>query len=460
MTRVSQHARAAAKQWPVVVVGAGLAGLACAIRLAQRGVPVRVLETRQRPGGRATSHVDPRGGLIDNCQHVTMGCCHRYLALCDTLGVRDAFAWSRTQTWIEPGGRRSRISIAPLPAPLHFGPSFARASFLSLSAKASIARAMAAISLAPWQDWVGRTFSAFLDHAQQEEDERTLFWSPVIVSACNLSIERVDASLALRVFREGFLASRRAALIGVPRVPLANLYDAAAEIIASAGGELSLSTSVARIHEDRVECVSGEVVRGRAIVVALPPERCDALVDASARDERFACFAHLTHSPILGVHLWTDRVVLDTPHAVLVDDGLDHRVGVQWLFAKHTRGDAATTSSARADEAPQALHAVVSAADEWMEMTDSDIAARVRADLSACLGGDAGNAVQRVIAIKERRATFAATPTFERLRPHATGSGSLVLAGDYTATGWPATMEGAVRSGETAALGAMARLSR
>ena len=441
--------------WPVVVVGGGLAGLACAIRLAQRGVPVRLLETRQRPGGRATSHVDPRGGLIDNCQHIAMGCCYRYLSLCEAMGVRDAFEWSDTQTWIEPGGRRSRIAIAPLPAPLHFGPSFARAAFLPLRAKASIARGMAAISTTSWRLWTGRTFAEFLDNAGQGQDERDLFWTPVIVSACNLGIDRVDASLALRVFREGFLASRKAARIGVPKVPLANLYGAAEGIVARAGGVLSLSKSVARIHGDRVECGDGEVVRARVVVVALPPERCDALVDPDARDERFACFEHLSHSPILGVHLWAERSILDTPHAVLVDDGLEHRVGVQWLFVKH--GGQGPSASAGTG---QALHAVVSAADEWMELSEAQIAARVRADLNICLGADAGDAVLRVVAIKERRATFAATPEFERVRPTALGSGPLVLAGDYTSTGWPATMEGAVRSGEAAAAGAIHRLAQ
>lgn len=435
---------AAKYRWPVVIVGAGLAGLACAIRLARRGVAVRVIETRQRPGGRATSHVDPRGGLIDNCQHVAMGCCHRYLAFCDALGVMDSFAWSSTQTWIQPGGQRSRIAVAPLPAPFHFGPSFAGARFLSLRAKGAIARAMAAMSLATWRAWRGRTFAEFLDSVGQEPEERDRFWSPVIVSACNLSIERVDASLALRVFREGFLASRRASMIAVPRVPLATLYDAAEAIIARAGGELVLSASASRICADRVECANGDVVRGRAVVVALPPERCQTLVDPSARDERFESFAQLAHSPILGVHVWLNRSVLDVPHAVLVGEG----VGVQWLFAKH----------ADSSEAPQALHAVVSAADDWMDLSDSAIHARVRSDLESCLG--AGDSVTRILAIKERRATFAATPQFERVRPAVTGSGPLVLAGDYTATGWPATMEGAVRSGEMAADAVAANLAR
>lgn len=433
--------------WPVVVVGAGLAGLACAIRLAERGVPVRVIETRQRPGGRATSHIDPRGGMIDNCQHVAMGCCHRYLALCGTLGVLGTFSWSTTQTWIEPGGRRSRIESVALPAPFHFAPSFASARFLSLRAKAAIAYAMATIAVAPWRAWVGATFAEFLDSVHQESEERERFWSPVIVSACNLDVARVDASLALRVFREGFLASRRAAMIGVPRVPLGSLYHAAEGLIARAGGELSLSTSVARIHADRVECADGEIVRGRAIVVALPPERCDALVDASARDERFDCFSRLAHSPILGVHLWLERPVLDVPHAVLVDSSPDHRVAIQWLFAK--QGEQA--GSVSPGQWAQALHGVISAADAWMDSTDRQIESRVRADLNACLGSNAGDAVVRVVAIKERRATFAATPAFERVRPAARGSGPLILAGDYTATGWPATMEGAVRSGEAAA---------
>lgn len=431
-------------RWPVVIVGAGLAGLACAIRLAERGVPVRVLESRQRPGGRATSHVDPHdGSLIDNCQHVAMGCCHRYLALCDTLGVLNAFEWTSDQTWIEAGGRRSRIGRGPLPAPFHFAGAFLRARFLSIHAKRNIAIGLAHIAATTYRAWRGRTFGEFLDASNQGPEERTRFWSPVIVSACNLSIDRVDASLSLRVFREGFLSSRASASVGVPRVPLASLYDNAATIIARAGGELSLSMSVARIHSDRVECADGQIVRGRAIVVALPPDRCAVAVDGAAQDERFACFARLEHSPILGVHLWLDRVALDVPHAVLIGDG----VGVQWLFRK--RYDAGSSI--------QRLHAVVSAADSWMGQSEDAIVARVQADLATCLGTEA--VVARAIAIRERRATFAATPAFELTRPGTVGSGPILLAGDYVATGWPATMEGAVRSGEAAATAALMRCS-
>lgn len=452
MREPSQSTASKARSYPVVIAGGGLAGIACAIELTHRGVPTLVLESRQRLGGRATSHVDPATSeLIDNCQHVTLGCCYRYINLCHMLGVGRKFAWTTDQTWIEPGGRRSRIGPVSLPAPAHYGPSFAFAKFLSTKSKAAIAVAMGAISLTTLKSWRGRTFAEFLAYTRQPEEAIERFWQPVIVSACNFDAMRVDASLAIKVFRDGFLASRSAGNIGVPKVPLANLYDNAASLLSRASGEIRTGASVAKIHENHVELASGEVIKAQVVVCALPPERAYSTVDSAAQDERFTFYERLCHSPILGVHLWFDRLVLDTPHAVLVGKGIE----TQWLFQKHESRETPSKQYRG-----QCLHAVISGADSWMDLTEDAIIAQVRLDIAACLGESAAAALIRGKAIKERRATFAATPNFEQVRPDAAGSGPIILAGDYTNTGWPATMEGSVRSGESAANAVIAVLSR
>jgi zeta-carotene desaturase len=442
---------------PVAIAGGGLAGIACAVALARRGVPSIILESRQRLGGRATSHVDPATGeLIDNCQHVALGCCHRYRALCQTLGVDADFAWTTAQTWIEPGGRRSRIAPAPLPAPAHFAPSFASARFLSTRSKAEIAWALSVVSRSCLGPWRGRAFGEFLDETGQGAEARARFWEPVLVSACNLAASRADASLALKVFRDGFLASRGAAAVGVPSVPLASLYRAVPEVVGRAScrygrGAVRTGASVSRVDATSVTLADGRGVRASVVVCALAPERAADVVAMDARDERFDAWSRMGHSPILGVHAWFDRRVLDVPHAVLVGEGL----GIQWLFAKR-----AGPRGAEEPASGQSLHAVVSAADEWMALPESAIADRLRRDVAATLGEDAAKALVRVKAIKERRATFACTPEFERERPGVAGAGGVVLASDATDTGWPATMEGAVRSGEAAACHALARLTR
>lgn len=420
----------------IVILGGGIAGITAAVHLAQRGVPVALYETRKRLGGRATSLTDPRTGEeIDNCQHVALGCCTAYLDLLRTLRVDHLIRWDRTQTWVEAGGRRTTLTPAPLPAPLHHSPGFLAARFLSLADKLAIARAMAAIALAKRERWTDRTFAQFLAPHGQTASALRRFWEPVVVSACNLPCDRVSAAPALQVFQEGFLASARASEIGVSTVPLARLYDAAEPIITAAGGAMHLGASVRRLSRDQVELATGDVIRASAIISALPFERLLAIADDDLRgaDPRLERLAHLRHSPILGVHLRFDRSVLDVPHAVLVDRP------TQWLFRKDDRGEA--------------VHAVISAADDWLDLDEDAIVARVTADLHACFPAsrDAGLIAAR--SIKEKRATFAATPEGQRARPSQAppAPGLPILAGDFTDTGWPATMEGAARSGVIAA---------
>ena len=417
----------------VRILGGGLAGLAAALRLAEAGARAEVIETRKNLGGRATSFVDPRTGeTLDNCQHVAMGCCTNYLDFCDALGATDLMQWTTCLNFIEAGGRRSTIRPGPLPAPLHVADSFALAPMLTLAEKSAVARAMLAITLADPDAHARETFADWL--AEHDQPARVLarFWDPVVVSACNLSLARVAASVALHVFREGFLLGTRAMAVAVSAVPLVRLYDPAEEALRAAGGSLRLGAGVARFGTDYAELSDGTRITAGAVLCALPFERALTAVDEDARDERFQAIAHLEHSPILGVHLEFDRPVLDVPHAVLVERP------TQWLFRK--------------DDAGTRVHAVISAADDWVNLREDQIADRVLADIHACLPSSAAAELVRIRSVKEKRATFAATPASEVHRPDAGGSpGRVYLAGDYTRTGWPATMEGAVRSGRLAA---------
>lgn len=419
-----------------IVVGGGIAGIAAALRLAERGIVVTLLESSRRLGGRATSFTDARTGeTIDNCQHVALGCCTNYRDLCERLGVSDLISWHRTQHWVEAGGRRSTITAGSLPAPLHHTASFLAAKFLSLAEKTAIARAMAGILLARRDDLREMTFGAFLQNHDQPKSVLEKFWSPVVVSACNLGVERVSAATALHVFQEGMLANRDSATIGIPTVPLARLYDGAAEIIERAGGTVRFGVRAESVRPGVVSDSEGRDHRASAVICALPIEKAArAVLDSHDQsDPRLARASLLENSPICGVHLSFDRSVIDVPHAVLVGRP------TQWLFAKDNEG--------------RTIHAVISAADAWMALSEPEIVGRVVEDLNACFPASNGAKIFAARAVKERRATFAPTPGSDAFRPSGRPfePHGVTLAGDYTATGWPATMEGATRSGYTAA---------
>ncbi len=425
----------------VIVVGGGVAGIAAAVSLALAGASVHLVEARRRLGGRATSFVDaPTGEVLDNCQHVALGCCTRYRRLLDLLGATDALRWHATQYWVEAAdGDRERVSrIRPgvLPAPLHFAGSFAAAGFLTLEEKLAIAagiRELAATSRGQWED---RTFAAWLDAAAQPEGARRKFWEPVIVSACNAWPDRVSASPAIKVFQEGLLASRDAAMMGVPRVPLVRLYEEVPALLGATGGRVLLGHAATSIQPRLVTMADGSTVRAGRVICALPLEKAVVAV----RDERGEVDRGLTllasrqtFSPIVGVHLDFDRPVMEIPHAVLVG------AATQWVFGHEGDG--------------RRLHAVVSGAAGWVEWSQEQIVEQVVADLAARFPRSMrGATCTRARVVKERRATFEATPSFERARRVAARWEQAVsLAGDYTDTDWPATMEGATISGFEAA---------
>ncbi|MFN0012699.1 MAG: hydroxysqualene dehydroxylase HpnE [Phycisphaerales bacterium] len=423
-----------------IVAGGGIAGIAAALRLAEAGVRVTLVETRKKLGGRATSFDDVRTGQrIDNCQHVALGCCVNYPDLLGRLGALDKVRWTREQYWITRGGVVSVVRPRLLPAPLHFSLSMLGAKFIGAADLLALARIGPAIIRCDRSRYRDITFAQFLRTHGQPQGLIDRFWSPVVVSACNLSCERVSAASALHVFQEGFFATTHAADMGVSTVPLLELYDRAEAVLTRAGGTLRLGTGVNKLWPRGIETTTGERLEADAVVCALPFERAREVVDADLRnrDARFAAMERMEHSPILGVHLVFDRAVMQLPHAVLVE------AGTQWLFRK--------------DEAGCVIHAVISAADEWMALDENAIVERVVADIRAYFPAAAGAVLLSGRPVKEKRATFAPTPNTEAHRPATVGPSGIILAGDYTDCGWPATMEGATRSGYTAAAAVLGR---
>lgn len=440
----------------VVIIGGGVAGIAAAVRIADAGGQPILVETRPRLGGRATSFEDPRNGLLlDNCQHVVMGCCSNVLDLYDRLGVLDRIQWHRTTWWAHPPRRPEPLTATGLPAPLHLSTSFLMLRFLGVDDKIGIAQAMwrlVRMGLAGREDWRDRPFGDFLDETGQTADARERFWEPVVVGACNLPCGEVAANHAMQVFQEGFLAGGWHATMGLATCPLRDLYDPALEIIERSGGEVRLGASVQGIAFDGIRTngvVTDEgLVHGSSIISTVPPDRLAKIVSRpmQAADPRLRWLEEIRTSPILGVHLFFERPVLvdgDRSYPHLVLPGRD----THWFFDKgEVESDGRRLHH---------VHAVVSAAESWMALDEEEIGRRVVADLHWALPASRGLDPVAVRSVKEKRATFRAEPGIDARRPSARPGGhgipNLALAGDWTRTGWPATMEGATRSGYEAA---------
>ena len=413
----------------VIVIGGGLAGLAAAAALGGAGHAVRLLEARAFLGGRAASYEAGGSETIDNCQHILLRCCVNLLDFYERLGVAGDIKFEREFVFIEPGGRRSILRAGILPPPLHFTESFLRLKFLNFSEKAAIARAILAIRREYGRrgDLDRITMQQWLEEKRQPPRAIGRFWRQVLVSAINEELDRMSARHGLQVFRLGFLGSSRSYEMGVPAVPLGQLYRS--EAWSKIGNvEMRLRAPVERIKIENgaVCCVSaaGEGLRADYYISALPFERLPAL----GFDPQVAGFEH---SPITGIHLWFDRAVTDLPDATLLDRT------IQWMFNK---------------SGGRYVQVVVSASRSLLEMPRADVIALAVRELAEFFPAVHDAKLEKAHVVKEVRATFSAQPGLEARRPVSrTAIRNLFLAGDWTRSGWPATMEGAVRSGYLAA---------
>ncbi|HXE64141.1 MAG TPA: hydroxysqualene dehydroxylase HpnE [Bryobacteraceae bacterium] len=417
----------------VAVLGGGLAGLASAVALGSAGFEVDIYEARNFLGGRATSW--PVGGedaeMIDNCQHVLLRCCVNLLDLYRRLGVGNNIRFHREFHFIEPGGRVSTLRRGMLPAPAHFFGSFLALKFLSFADKIAIARAVNAI---PHErrtrgDLDRISMLDWLREKRQTEAAIERYWRQVLVSAVNEELDRMAAAHGFQVFWLGMIARADSYEMGIPDVPLRELYDE--HSLARAGmvriAHRSAVTSI-RAGAARVEAVqTGDTPRDADFYIsALPFERLQPLLPDPGID--WSCFEH---SPITGIHLWFDRAITSLPHATLLDRT------IQWMFNK---------SEGRY------VQVVVSASRSLLDKPRNEIIDLAVRELGEFFPVARNARLEKAQVVKEVRATFSAKPGLEGLRPPArTRYTNFFLAGDWTRSGWPATMEGAVRSGYIAA---------
>lgn len=430
----------------VAVIGGGLAGLSAGCALADAGYGVELFERRPYLGGRASSYELPATGeVVDNCQHVLLGCCTNLIDFYRRLGVEQQIRWYDEITFILPGGKSSILRPGVLPAPLHSSASFLASSVLGLKDKLAITRALVALmpSLPPDSN---EDFQSWLLRHGQTKRSIDRFWAPVLISALNDDLDRVSVRYAALVFRDSFLKSAEAGRMGLPAVPLSELYAVAASYIESRGGIVRCRASVDSLHQSgNAACLTlgGEDFRADYAILATPFNLVGQLLsDATEMRPLREQAAHFSSVPITGIHLWFDREITPLEHAVLLERT------IQWMFQKskilNTRRDSAEHGSY--------LELVVSASKSLVDKPRQEVIDLAVRELAEFFPTVREARLTKATVVKEVHATFSPAPGADAYRAsHTTPWPRLFLAGDWTATGWPATMEGAVRSGYAAA---------
>jgi squalene-associated FAD-dependent desaturase len=452
----------------IVIVGGGLAGLAAASCLVDRGLRITILESRPRLGGRASSFPDPATGeLVDNCQHLSMACCTNLADFCRRVGIYEMLRREPELVFLGPEGKVSRFRAGFGPAPFHLTGSFLKAHFLELRDKLSVAHGLACLA---WDraDRPGETFADWLGRHRQTGRAIEMFWRPVMVSTLNEQLDQMDVGHARKVFLDGFLRNRSGFQIELPLVPLGDFYGRRLERwLEIHEVAVRLTTGVRSIEPDEDGAIGGAVLRtgeriaADFVVLAVPFDRIDRLIPDDLRDRipGLSSLDSMKSSPVTGVHLWFDRPVCPFDHVVTLG-----RL-IQWVF-NHTaiqgRSAPAGIELPRADDdravpsdpadRGQYLQLVISASYDLLALDKVAIRDRVLAELAEIWPAAREAKLLRWWVVTEHGATFAVRPGIEALRPpQRTPIDGLFLAGDWTDTGWPATMEGAVRSGYLAA---------
>ena len=429
----------------VAVVGGGVAGMSAATALAEAGFRVRLLERRSYLGGRASSYLHPgTGEVVDNCQHALFGCCTNLQGFYKRIGVDDQIHWTSGMTMVEPGGRRSELGPVNLPAPLHGLPKLMTAHAFSIGDKLALARAFSAM-MRP-QAETGESLAVWLKRHGQTRGALNRFWRLVIASALNAELDQISVPYAAKVIRELFMNSAWAGVMGMSRVPLSELYTSVPKFLTDRGNAIEFQSHVEAAEWNPtsrqwlLQTGIGEFYADY-VIAALPFEAMGKLMESMQAASGVTALkdkiARHTHWPICSVHLWFDRPITDLPHAVLLDRE------VHWMY----------NQSVLQGRPGNYIELVISATRSFAALERKQAIELALSELKEFFPIAREAKVEKVALIKEVRATFGVSPGIDFARPAAVDAPwpQFFLAGDWTATGWPSTMESAARSGHLAA---------
>ena len=430
----------------VLVLGGGLAGLAAAVDLAQKGARVTLLEKRAVLGGRASSTMDRKTGhSVDNGHHALMGCYRHTLDFLQKIGTRDKviFQKSLALDFCEPGCSSLRLSCPKLPGPFHL--LFGLFGYGALTIREKIQLLRAGIKLTNNKLPPDMTVSTWLALETQTPKSIKYFWEPLVLATLNAHLTSASVRLLAKVFEQGLAAGPRASALGFSTVGLTHLYaDDAARVIMKNKGHIERSQAVYQIIIKQgiargVRLSDGTILQAGVVISAIPYFSLYPILppDLTRAGGYFNYLTQLRSSPILSIHLWLDRVITSLPWAALLG------TEIQWVFNK-----AKLFLPGEGDY----LSLTLSAADRYVKKNKEQLVKMALEDLRKLFPEARKARVKHSVAFMERNATLSADPKTRSLRPGVqTDISGFLLAGDWVDTGLPATMESAVLSGQKAA---------
>ncbi len=433
----------------VLIIGGGFAGLSAGVALAAQGVKVTVVEQRRILGGRAYSVEDgTTGELIDNGQHALLGAFHETQTFLKTIGTDGLIRYQDRFRMVlaEPGGRRITLNAAPLPAPLHLAAGVALCRGLSVADRFHLLRAgLSIVTTRSLPDTM--TIKDWLDSLRQPESLRQRWWHPLSISALNELPHRASADLFLRVLKQAYFGSVRDSSFGIMTVGLGDLYtEQARQFIEARGGQVLCNTAAFQLtftgrRMNAVVLRNSGTIQADQIISAVPHPVLRKLLppELMKQGAPFEALTHLAESPMVSIHLWFDRPVMDEEFIGLVDSP------IQWVFDKSRLWKESETRAG-------ALACITSGAYDLIDRSKEDLIALAHRELVRFFPEVSKAKLIHSRLIKERQATYSCTPEAERWRPpQETPYENFFLAGDWTRTGLPATIEGAVTSGHRCA---------
>jgi len=427
----------------VVIIGGGFSGLAAGVSLADRGIEVLLLERRNHLGGRAYSFIDSKtGSTVDNGQHLFMGCYHHTVSFLDKIGCGDKLKFQDTPRvdFLDREGGFFKFECPPLPAPLHALAGLLRMKGLTLGDKLralNVGRAIRSNGLPE-----SLTVDLWLDRLHQSERIRQRFWYPMVIATLNEDPGMASAKMLKRVLEEAFGSGRRGTSIGIARVGLSDLYTpGATSYIESRGGRVRTGAEVDHLVVDggaiaAAELKGGERIEADWFISAVPPSAFVRLLDERT-SKLFHTLSKLHTSPIVSINLWFDRPVIDREFTGLIG------TRCQWVFNKDLILGAQKTHQ---------IAVIISAARAFVDWTREALVEMAVSELNEMIPASREAKLIQSAIVKEREATMAHSVESDDIRPGPrTHLRNLLLAGDWTNTGLPATIESAVISGNTAA---------